>query len=627
MAKVLVTLLLLLSIFSLSPLAAQPITVPALERPLLERLWQHLQPAEAEKQPDLFFSLFAAEMAIAQGDYATGAQFYLDAALQGKQAAIAQRAFALSLRVKNPETMYRAAVRWHTLAPDDVPAIWHQVAALLWQEKLPDALAVVNAEKLLDDARSTWLTPVLQDHYAQGLSFSTIKGFLDQLLALENPPTAVAIIYARLALAEKDAALAKKILAQAAEKFPENGDIVILQAALALELGEVDQAIALLQQAQARLPENISLKQYLFDVLIENQKHAEAYAFLPALLAHPAFNSDSGLYYTAGLLALRVEDYAAAAEFFQKVLTLDPEGQQHDVADIYYLLGQTAEQQKSWEAALSWYEKVAGERALEAGLRQAVVLFEKNSSEHSSEQGVADALAQLQQLRKNYEDSDSRKQIYLYQADILSEAGEFTQALNTYEQALLEQAGDADLLYAQALLAEKMDDLALFEKNLRQILAQDPEDANALNALGYTFADRNIRLDEAKVLLEKALSLEPDSAAITDSLGWLYFRIGDIDQAKAYIERANQMLPDPEIISHLGEIYLLEGKTAEAEALFRQGLKKFPDSPYLLKTLQRLRPDLLPQPDVSSASETATEASPEASGDKRSETPAVTPVE
>jgi tetratricopeptide (TPR) repeat protein len=580
-AKIFFIILLLLHVFHVS---AQSATAP-----FLERLWQQLNRLPLKQnQPDLFFSLFAAEMAIAQADYAAGAQFYLDAALQGNQAAIAQKAFALSLRIKNPETMYRAALRWQVLAPDDVAVTWHKVAALLWQEKVEAALAVVETENLLAVEPSTWLGPVLQDHYAQGLSFAIIKTFLDQIVAKEEWPTTVAIIYVRLALAEKNAELAKTILAQAAEKFPENGDIVILQATLALEFGEVSTAVTLLEQAHVRLPENLALKQHLFSVLIDNQEYTKAYAFLPTLLAHPAFRTDPGLYYTAGLLAVRLEDYAAAMQFFQKVLDLDPEGKAQNLEDLYYLLGQIAERQKVWAEAARWYAKVVNDRALDARLRQAVVVFKQ--------QDLPAALALLQDLRKSYDDAESLKQIYLYQADILRDAEKFSEALATYEQALLEVPNDADLLYAQALLAEKLDDLSLFEKNLRQILLQDPENANAYNALGYTFADRNIRLDEAKELLEKAIALEPESAAITDSLGWLYFRLGDLAQAKFYIERAHQMLPDPEIIAHLGEIYLLEGKVAEAEALFRQGVQKFPDSPYLLKTLERLCPDLLPVP-------------------------------
>ena len=149
---------------------------------------------------------------------------------------------------------------------------------------------------------------------------------------------------------------------------------------------------------------------------------------------------------------------------------------------------------------------------------------------------------------------------------------------------------NTDLWYARGLLGESLDRPDLLERDLRRILELDPDNAHALNALGFTFAERNIRLEEAEALIRKALELKPDDAAITDSMGWVAYRRGRLEEAEKHLRRALDIEFDGEIAAHLGEVLWVSGHKDEARAIWKTALEKDPQDPALQETLQRLDP-------------------------------------
>jgi tetratricopeptide (TPR) repeat protein len=161
-----------------------------------------------------------------------------------------------------------------------------------------------------------------------------------------------------------------------------------------------------------------------------------------------------------------------------------------------------------------------------------------------------------------------------------------------YDLLAKAQSQDLDVLYEQAMLAEKLNLLDEMERLLRRIIEQDPNHHNAYNALGFAFADRNIRLPEAKQLISKALSLSPDDPFITDSLGWVEFRLGNLTAALLHLQKAYELRPDVEIAAHLGEVLWRLKRSDEARRIWQEGLKLAPDNDTLKDTLQRLQPKL-----------------------------------
>ena len=159
--------------------------------------------------------------------------------------------------------------------------------------------------------------------------------------------------------------------------------------------------------------------------------------------------------------------------------------------------------------------------------------------------------------------------------------------MTVYDRALEEYAGNADLLYARAMLAEKLDRLDILERDLRAILGTEPDHAEALNALGFTLADRTDRYDEALVLLERAIELKPDDYYVIDSMGWVLYRVGRLEEAIQYLRRAFALSEDPEVAAHLGEVLWVMGRKAAAREIWDTALQTTPDDANLLEVIKR----------------------------------------
>jgi tetratricopeptide (TPR) repeat protein len=179
--------------------------------------------------------------------------------------------------------------------------------------------------------------------------------------------------------------------------------------------------------------------------------------------------------------------------------------------------------------------------------------------------------------------------LYLVEGELLGDAGQSQQVMQLYGNALEAYPGDQKLLYARALVAAEQGQVELLEQDLLQVLAENPQHADALNALGYTLADQTTRYDEALDYIRRAMALKPDSPAILDSMGWVQYRLGNYQEAVQYLERALQMFPDAEIASHLGEVLWVMGRKEQARKVWQDALKREPDSPKLHEIMRKLR--------------------------------------
>ena len=203
-----------------------------------------------------------------------------------------------------------------------------------------------------------------------------------------------------------------------------------------------------------------------------------------------------------------------------------------------------------------------------------------------SKQGrLADARKHLHQVTPR--SNQQRIQLTQAEAQILREASAYQEAFDVLSRALEKMPDYPDLLYDHAMAAEKVNRLDVLEQNLRKLITMRPDHAHAHNALGYTFADRNERLDEARQLIETALRLAPEDPFIMDSMGWVLYRQGHIPEALGYLKRAHALRPDPEIAAHLGEVLWMSGQRDEARALLSEVLKTHPKNEVLQNTINR----------------------------------------
>jgi tetratricopeptide (TPR) repeat protein len=266
-------------------------------------------------------------------------------------------------------------------------------------------------------------------------------------------------------------------------------------------------------------------------------------------------------------------------ERYLKLLEQNP-GVERDPDPAYLNLARIAEEDKRYAEALQWLDRIGGgEQYVNARVRRALVLGKMKRVEEGRK-----VLAETPAAS-----NEERTQIVLAEAQLLREAKRYRDAYDVLAQALARAPDDTGLLYDAAMAAERLDKLDVMEGHLRQLIKLRPDYAHAYNALGYTFADRNIRLQEARELIERALELAPEDGYILDSMGWVYFRLGDLARAREYLERAYKLKPEAEVAAHLGEVMWAQGEREAARRLWREYRKKEPDNETLKATLARLK--------------------------------------
>jgi tetratricopeptide (TPR) repeat protein len=278
-----------------------------------------------------------------------------------------------------------------------------------------------------------------------------------------------------------------------------------------------------------------------------------------------------------GLLSLQLKDLDTAESTFKTLLDLD----YRDPDAVRYYMGQVQEERKRYDEAELWYRSVArGENLLSAQSKVAQML---------AKQGRLDeGLKYLRQVEP--QNNQQRAQLSMAEAQLLREAGRYQEAYDLLGKALEKLPNYPDLLYDYAMAAEKLDKIEVMEANLRRLMQIKPDHAHAYNALGYTLADRNIRLQEARDLIAQALKLAPDDPFIVDSMGWVEFRLGNFNQSLEYLHRAYQMRADPEIAAHLGEVLWAKGERDEAKRVWQAALKEYPDNETLRRAVKRFVP-------------------------------------
>jgi tetratricopeptide (TPR) repeat protein len=364
-------------------------------------------------------------------------------------------------------------------------------------------------------------------------------------------------------------------------------------ALLAMEMmREQPEAEALLKAYLAQPAAELAVRQAYARVLTSSQRYADAIAQLE--LAVKAQPQEPGPYLTLGALHLElkhpVEGEAALKRFVE--LATPPAGERAASDDgrpddrleqAWLMLAQAAEMRGDFKAAEGWLARIADpERALDVQTRRATIL--------AREGRLREARALIKALPER--DAEEARAKLSAEAGMLREVKRWKEAYEVLGQAVQRFADDTELLYEQAMMAEKLDRLAEMEQLLRRVIALKPDNAHAYNALGYSLADRSQRLPEARTLIAKALELSPGDPFITDSLGWVEFRLGNRDEALRLLRQAYAARPDAEIGAHLGEVLWSLNQRDEARRVWQESRRRDAANEVLRETLARLRVDL-----------------------------------
>ena len=520
----------------------------------------------------VLYEYLLAEIAGQRGAVGLSAQAYADLAKRTRDPRIARRAAEVAVYARMPGAAIDAARIWYESEPSSIQALQALTSLLLAAKREDEALPYLQKRINEDPSGGSFLQ--LQRLFT-GAQDKALTLKLVQQLAQPYPQVAQAhYAIAQAAAGAGESALALEEVRAASALRPEWELPVLLEAQL---LQRQSNALALERLAAflERHPKEREVRLSYARLLVSERKYTEARVEFQTLSRDFPDNAD--VVFAVGVLSLQLQDYALAQANFKRLLELP----YRDRNTVRMYLGQIAEEQKNYTEALRWYDEVSsGDALLRAQLRMALVL---------GKQGKLDeARARLRQAEAG--SVEGTVQLLLTEAQLLRDANRAREAFELIGNALKTLPDQPELLYDYAMLAEKLDRVDLLESNLRKLIRLQPEHAHAHNALGYSLADRNLRLPEAQGLIEKALQLSPEDPFIIDSMGWLMYRMGKHKQALEYLRKAYSARPDPEIAAHLGEVLWTAGEHSEAEKIWGEASKKTPGNDALNNTIKRFRP-------------------------------------
>ncbi|MBQ0724439.1 MAG: tetratricopeptide repeat protein [Cycloclasticus sp.] len=523
----------------------------------------------------LLFSLLGGELAGQRGEVELAAAFYVDAAERSRDPQVALRAAQIALYTKD-----------FVVASAMVDILIAGASPTLETHRL--ALAVYLKANNVDKSMQQALLLVEKSEAPLRSALLAIGGIVSRQV---DGKVAMAVM---------------AVMAGLVERYPDEAGAHLVQSQIYADRGDFSAAERSVAQALHLDPDWQIPHVHLAQVLEKQNKTEDSltvlrlaskrFATAQLITAYGQLLAKEGRYQEAKkqlLLALNKTPSHADARFSLALvyLKLNQQEQAKDALKVLYkagaykakaafYLGQISYQQKANLEALRWFEKV-GQAPGYIDAQANIAMIHAKMGELTMAQSV------LQRLRNNAPKLAAR--FYLLEAELLLEAGQNKQAFGLMSQAINEHATDLALRYARSIAATELGELQVAENDLLFILAQDPNNVNALNALGYTLASKTFRFEEARQYLAQALSLMPEDSAIIDSMGWLNYREGQYEEALALLQKAYKKSPQGEIAAHLGETLWMLGRQEEAKKIWQDGLKNDPDDKYLHEVLQRLK--------------------------------------
>ena len=519
---------------------------------------------------ETLYSLLSAELAGQRNRLDIALDNYVTQAINTQDPGISERAFRIAEYLGADQAALDTSLIWVRNAPDDIEAQRAAAIQLARNGRYDESL--VYMEKVLQAKGDTHfdflaLSAVETDAETR----AGLQKSFDSLLA--KHPDNGQLIFGKALLMQQDGD-AEGALKLLEKNPPQNGEVapILLRARLLQSLNRGDEALPLLKKSVSQYPDDKRLGLTYARTLVEQNRMAEAKVQFASLVEQ--YPEDDELRFSLALVCLEGKSWDEAEGYLQELIERDSH-----VDSAHLNLGRIAEERNDPEGALVEYALVGpGSEYLPAQLRQADILISHGRGAEASKK-----LASARGAQPDY-----AIQLYLIEAETLAANNQTDRAWNTLQQALKQYPDDLNLLYSRAMLAEKRNDLDQMERDLRAIIKREPDNAMALNALGYTLSDRTTRYTEAKALIQQAYDLNPDDPAVLDSLGWVNYRLGNLDEAERLLRQALERFPDQEVAAHLGEVLWANGKQREAKKIWGTFLKENPDSPILRKTILRL---------------------------------------
>ena len=523
-------------------------------------------------EADVLFMLMTAELAGQRGQYDIAIEAYMEAAKRTYDAKLAERAAMIAMYIKDGYKTNAAVALWLSLDSKNLTA--RKIAALS-ALKMGDKLGAAEHFKVMQavdelgfEAALQELAGALQKDGKVGLIYDALE-----VLANQSPNQAeIYFVQSLLAMQMNDKSLAEGKLEQALTMRPGWDKALLFQAQIAIFSGDLAKAKALLKDAVSKYPSNASINKMLAQVFIKAQEYEAALDVYQGLIANNPKDWESQ--FAEALIYFQLDENGKAEAVFESLM----EQPEWKFQAIFYR-GKLAEKQADIKQALQWFDQVIeGPLAFDAAVTAITVL--------AKDKQFVDAEARLNQLQTKF--PKQKPKLILLQAELYNQQKQYERAFNLLTDALRDFPDLKELLYTRALIAERLDKFTIVEADLKKILAADPENVESLNALGYTLINQPSRYADSEQYLLRALKLEPDSAVVIDSYGWLQFKLGHAEKALGYLQQAYEKMQENEIAAHLIEVLISLGKQDEAKDLYDKVIKSAPDDEYLLSIKRRL---------------------------------------
>ncbi|KIF81988.1 tetratricopeptide repeat protein [Noviherbaspirillum autotrophicum] len=534
-----------------------------------------------ELTEEVMYKVLSAEIAYQRGDWQTGYVTMLGLAQQTRDPRLARRAAEIALAAKEADEALAAVRLWRTLAPHSDEATQYYLSFIILSDDLAEAKPLLD-ERLKEARPQTrgLLAFQIQRLLARAKDKAAAFTLLEDLLKpyLDMPEAHLALAQGAFAKGDSDRARQEAL---AALKLKPDSELAALS--LAQVTTDKNEAATSLSDFLARHPKARDVRMAYARMLVEQKQYGKArHEFEMMLKEQP---QDLTSLYALGVLSVQVNDFGAAEKYlvtYLNVLSANPE-EERDPNQALLLLAQIAEERKDTDAVLKWLAQIEpGEAFLSAQIKRAQIIAKRGDT--------TQARQLLHELKANGEREHT--QVVSAEAQILRDANQLGPAMDVLKAGLKQYPDNTDLLYDYAMIAEKGNQLDIMETALRRIMELAPNNQHAYNALGYSLAERNIRLDEAYGFIDKALKLAPEDPYIMDSMGWVQFRMGNLKEAESLLRRAYDLRPDAEIAVHLGEVLWIKGQKADAQKYWRDAQTKDPQNDTLKSTLARLNVNL-----------------------------------
>ncbi|MFL6709972.1 MAG: tetratricopeptide repeat protein [Massilia sp.] len=528
---------------------------------------------------ELLYKLMKAELDFKQGNWQAPYTTMMEAARVTRDPRLAQRATEMALASRQGEPTLAAIRLWRELAPQSDEATQYYLGFVVLSDDITDAEAIFRARlSAATPGERGLLMFQTQQLLGRAKDKAAANAMLERLIAPYAATLEGRIVLAQAAFTRGDKERAQKEATAALALKPESEIAVLMVAQVTADESAAEALLARFIKAN---PNAREVRTAHARLLVNARKFGPAREELRVLLKTQPENLST--LYALGVVSLQLNDMAGAEGYLKRFATAathqaDTEA---DTGRAYSLLAQLADDRGDAKAALGWLDKIDEEDRVwfAAQLKRAQIVAKGGD--------VAGARKMLAALPAPTEAEQA--QVLLADGQVLRDAARNDQAYTLLQAGVAKFPGNPDLLYDFAMMAEKTGHLDDMEKALREVMVQAPENHHAYNALGYSLAERNVRLPEALELIAKALQMAPDDPFIMDSMGWVQFRMGNLSAAEAQLRQAYALRSDPEIAVHLGEVLWQKGQQAAARKLWREARNKDPKNDTLRNTLSRLR--------------------------------------